>query len=99
MSDQFASGNWVVNRGRESDFVLRWTEFLQWTRSCAPGLVSASLIQDAGDSRHFISFARWESQETMESWRSMPDFQVKLAACRGLCDDFRGSSYTEAAVV
>jgi heme-degrading monooxygenase HmoA len=99
MSDQFASGNWVVRQGGESEFVARWTEFLEWTRACAPGLVSAQLIQDSDDPRHFISFASWESVETMQTWRSLPAFRDRLSACRELCDDFRGSSYTVAAKV
>jgi heme-degrading monooxygenase HmoA len=99
MSDQFASGNWVVNDGRENEFVLRWTEFLKWTRESARGLRSAHLIQDADNPRHFISFASWESSEAMASWRSLPDFATKLGACRALCEDFRGSSYTVAATV
>jgi len=99
MSDQYASGNWVVNRGRENEFIERWTEFLEWTRASARGLRSAQLIQDADDRRHFISFASWESLEAMTIWRSLPDFTTRLGACRALCEDFRGSSYTVAATV
>jgi heme-degrading monooxygenase HmoA len=99
MSEEFASGNWCVNAGREEEFVARWTEFLEWTRSCAPGLGMARLIRDAEDPRHFISFASWESPEEMSRWRSLPGFLAKLKACRDLCEDFRGSSYTVAAAV
>jgi heme-degrading monooxygenase HmoA len=97
MGEHFASGNWVVRAGREDDFVARWKEFLEWTRASAPGLVSARLIRDGGDSRHFISFAIWESAQMIEKWRSLPGFGTRLSACRELCDDFRGSSYTVAA--
>jgi heme-degrading monooxygenase HmoA len=99
VSADYASGSWVVTAGREAEFVERWKEFLGWTRKAAPGLRSANLIQDSADPRHFISFASWESAEAMSSWRSLPDFQVRLGACRALCDDFRGSTCTLAATV
>ncbi len=97
MGDDYASGDWAVSRGRETEFITRWTEFLEWTRASAPGLQSAQLIRDSEDPCHFISFARWETREAMQTWRSLPDFATKLSACRALCDDFRGSSYTMAA--
>jgi heme-degrading monooxygenase HmoA len=99
MSEVFASGNWCVNAGREEEFVGRWSEFLDWTRGSAPGLRSARLIRDAEDPRHFVSFANWDSAEAMSTWRSLPGFMEKMKACRDLCEDFHGSSYTVAAAV
>ena len=99
MHDQYASGNWMVTQRREDEFVKRWTEFLEWTRASFPALRAAQLIRDEDDSRHFISWAGWESADAMQAWRSRPEFADKLGACRALCDDFRGSSYTLAANV
>ena len=99
MGSCYASGNWVVQRGQETEFVNRWTAFLEWSRAAVRGLSSAQLIQDSEEPRHFVSFASWESSEAMSAWRSMPEFATKLGACRELCDDFRGSSYTVAASV
>jgi heme-degrading monooxygenase HmoA len=99
MTNQYASGNWIVNRGSEKEFIARWISFLEWTRASAPGLQSARLIQDADDSRHFISFASWDSAESMKTWRSQPEFARMLGACRELCDDFRGADYSLAAAV
>jgi heme-degrading monooxygenase HmoA len=99
MTDYYASGNWVVNRGLEKDFIQRWQEFLDWTRASTHGLRSAQLIQDSEEPRHFVSFAAWESSEAMKTWRSLPDFAGRLGACRQLCEDFRGSSYTVVATV
>jgi len=99
MSDYYASGNWVVTAGLERDFIQRWQEFLEWTRASTRGLVSAQLIQDSDEPCHFVSFAAWESSEAMKTWRSQPDFAVRLGACRLLCEDFRGSSYTVVAAV
>jgi heme-degrading monooxygenase HmoA len=95
----FASGDWIVSGGREQEFVARWTEFLEWARQGVPGLGSAHLIHDSDNPNHFISFASWESREAMDGWRARPEFATRLGACRELCDDFRGSSYTLAAAV
>ena len=95
----YASGNWVVTKGREEEFVRRWTEFLQWTRASFDELGSAHLIRDEETPAHFVSFATWQSVEALREWRSRPEFAVRMGACRALCDDFRGSSYTLAVVV
>jgi heme-degrading monooxygenase HmoA len=97
--DQFSSGTWRVLDGREREFITRWTEFLEWTRSSSKDLHEARLIQDSDDPNHFVSFASWSSGEAMQRWRSSAEFATKLAACRALCSDFRGSSYTLAAAV
>ena len=99
MSEHYSSGNWVVRGGQEKQFVVRWTEFLEWTRESARGLRSAQLIRDSDEPRHFVSFACWESSEAMQAWRSLPDFAGRLGACRLLCEDFRGSSYTVVATL
>ena len=99
VGDHYGSGNWVVAAGKDGEFIARWTEFLGWTRAAAPGLRWARLIQDDQNARHFISFASWESLEALASWRSLPEFAVKMGACRALCDDFRGGDYTVAATV
>jgi len=95
----YASGTWIVTKGREEEFVRRWTEFLQWTRSTFDELGTAQLIRDEESPGHFVSFATWKSVETLRDWRSRPEFAERLSACRALCDEFRGSSYTLAAVV
>jgi heme-degrading monooxygenase HmoA len=91
--EHFASGNWIVQSGREADFVDRWSQFLAWTREEAPGLRGAMLMKDASDGRHFVSFAAWQGLEELQAWRSLPAFAEKMAACRALCQDFQGSNY------
>lgn len=95
----YASGNWIVTKGREEEFVRRWTEFLQWTRSTFGELGTAQLLRDEETQGHFVSFATWQSINALREWRSRPEFAEHLSACRSLCDEFRGSSYVLAAVV
>ncbi len=99
MNEPYASGNWVVMQGREKEFVERWNEFLEWTRTAFTECKSARLLQDAEDSRHFVSFANWDSAEARQRWRSTPEFAQKFGVCRALCDDFRGTDYMLSAMV
>jgi heme-degrading monooxygenase HmoA len=95
----FASGNWHVKEGREEEFIGRWLEFLRWTRSNAPGLLSASLIRESEEPRHFVSFARWDEAASRDAWRTLEGFPDKLGACRELCDDFEGGNFEQVASV
>jgi heme-degrading monooxygenase HmoA len=93
MADSFASGNWHVVQGKEEEFIERWTEFLQWTRSTQPALIGAGLIRDEGDPNHFVSFAQWADAPARNAWKNSEGFMERFSACRALCDDFKGSDY------
>jgi len=95
----FASGNWLVTDGKQDEFVARWTEFLGWTRANVPGLEGASLIQDTGDPRHFVSFALWSDAGARGAWKQMAGFAEHLGACRALCEEMAGSDFELAAEV
>lgn len=95
-ADSYASGNWFVKQGEEDTFLKRWREFLEWTRDNAPGFSRATLIRDAANPHHFISFAEWDDDSSQNAWRSLPEFTAKLGACRALCDDFQGGSFHRA---
>ncbi|MEX0833107.1 MAG: antibiotic biosynthesis monooxygenase family protein [Actinomycetota bacterium] len=97
--ETYASGNWKVKDGSEGEFLQRWTEFLEWTKQAAPGLTSASLIRDAENPRHFVSFAEWKDEGSRKGWQSHEEFPAKLSRCRELCDEFVGGSYDLAARV
>ncbi len=99
MKSPCASGNWLVSPGREKEFIARWIEFLEWTRSSFIEFQSAQLIQDSEDSCHFVSVSSWDSADAMKQWRSRLEFADKLGACRALCDEFRGADYSLAAMV
>ena len=96
---RMVSGDWRVRRGSEAEFIARWREFLEWTKANAPGFLGARLIQDTGEPTHFVSYAEWESGAARQAWRALPEFSVKLGACRALCDEMRGADYDLAAAV
>ena len=94
----YASENWQVKEGSEDEFVSRWAQFLRWTRDNIPGFLEATLIRDAGDPRHFVSFARWDDEASREAWGA-PGFEEKFGACRELCEDFQGGPFIPVASV
>jgi quinol monooxygenase YgiN len=93
VAKDMVSGDWHVRPGSEDEFVKRWTEFLDWTRASARGFRGARLIRDTEDGSHFLSFAEWDSDEARQAWRGLPDFPLRLGACRALCEDMRGVNY------
>src|SRR5262245_36076834 len=90
---QFASGDWVVADGKQDEFLQRWTEFLEWTRAEAPGLIEAHLLRDTQDPRHFVSFSGWPDEASRPQWRTHDGFQSHLDAARNLCASFSNSDF------
>lgn len=99
MGDLFASGNWHVRAGQEEEFVQRWKAFLGWTREAHPSMERATLIRDAGNAGHFLSFAEWADPAGRNAWREDPGFMEHFSACRELCDDFQGGDFNRTVTV
>ena len=99
MAEHYASGTWNVRPGCEQDFVERWTEFLQWTRTDYPSMLAATLIRDRRVPGHYLSFAEWADEHSRAAWRAAPEFQARLGACRALCEDMGGADYDRVATV
>ena len=93
----YASGNWLVQAGREDDFVERWTTFTQWSLDNAPGTESFTLLRDTAQPRRFLSIGTFESQEAVTQWRERPEFTELRDACREVCELFEPHDYTVAA--
>ena len=94
MSNQpFTSGDWVVKEGNEQEFIDRWTAFAKWTRDNADGADSFWLIQERTNPTHFISFGSWADVESVDKWRSGPEFPDRLGRVREVCDEFAAKDY------
>ena len=93
----YSSGEWLVRRGSEDEFIEAWTSFIEWSLDNAPGAVSFVLVRSTEEPRKFLSLGAWENQEAQEAWRDMPRMQVMLGHCRALCDEFDTYRYTSAA--
>jgi heme-degrading monooxygenase HmoA len=95
----YTSGDWRVTEGREEEFVQAWTEFTSWSHENASGSEEFILIRQARDPRHFLSFGAWDSLDSVDTWRSRPEFADLLGRCRALCDEFDSADYVLAARV
>jgi heme-degrading monooxygenase HmoA len=96
---QYTAGTWVVKEGSEAEFIARWEEFTGWSLANAPGAHHFVLIREEADPRRFLSFGAWDDRSAVDAWRGTAEFQQRLAACRELCDDFKGTDHTLAAAV
>lgn len=99
MSESFASGTWHVLPGKDAEFVHAWTEFLRWTAGAYPELVVASLLKNEEAPGHYVSVAEWGDAATRARWKADPEFAVKIAACRALCERMVGANYQRVVTV
>jgi heme-degrading monooxygenase HmoA len=89
----WASGDWTVTEGKEDEFVERWKAWLGWSSQNVPGFVSATLVRDTQDPRHFVSFSSWKDAGARDAWKNSDGFAEKFPATRELCDAFRGGDF------
>jgi heme-degrading monooxygenase HmoA len=97
--EHWASGNWTVQEGKEDEFVERWKDWLGWSSENIAGFVSATLIRDTENPRHFVSFSDWTDDQAKQGWQSLDEFSEKMGACRELCEDFQKFDFTRVASV
>jgi len=98
MGTAYASGDWRVKKGKESEFEARWVEFLDYTRTHS-GFGSALLLHDQDEPQHYLSESDWDSNEQINAWRTSAGFEPRFKACVALCDEFVGRGYEETASV
>lgn len=99
IGEPFTSGNWIVKEGREDEFIVRWTEFVEWSIQTM-GSDAADppvLIRETTNPRRFISFGGWSNAEAVQRWRQHPDFADRLGRARELCDEFAAGDFIVAA--
>jgi len=85
----FSSGQWLVKPSKEAEFISAWDTFAQWTVQNQAGAGSGHLLQDTTNSRSFLSFGPWDSEDAIQQWRQKPEFQTFLSRARELCDDIQ----------
>ena len=91
----YASGNWLVKKGKEAEFVRMWHDWLEWARDNAEGFKWAKLTRSVDDPRRFVSFSEWESEKARADWREHKRFQDGLESLRAITDEFVGGNYNE----
>jgi heme-degrading monooxygenase HmoA len=87
MATPYTLTSWVVKRGREAEFVERWSEWAEWSHR--EGLAArAMLLRDADDPERFVSFGPWESMQAVRNWRALAGYQGRVAKLREVVDHF-----------
>jgi hypothetical protein len=51
----YSSGEWSVLEGSETEFIERWTKFIEWSLDNAPGAESFVLVRSTEEPRKFLS--------------------------------------------
>lgn len=87
MLDTYTHTTWRVKPGRESEFVSRWTDWVEWSRLQGLG-AHARLLRDVDDPVTFISFGPWEALDAARNWRATPGYQERVALLREVVESF-----------
>ncbi len=83
----FTSGRWLVYEDQVPAFVSAWDEFAEWATREVPGGPWAVLLRDRDNPRLFFSFGPWDSLESIEDFRSRPEFSEFLGRARPMLED------------
>ena len=95
----YASGTWVVKKGREEDFARAWQQAADDASLKFPG-VTFRLLRDAENPRRFIAFSGpWRNEEQIASARSLPSFHALTAETEKLTESGELSTFELAAEV
>jgi len=96
--DVYTAGLWTVRPGNEALFIAAWQEFATWTTQHGPGNPNARLLQDLNEPRRFLSFGLWDSNESVDAWRQLPEFQAFFAKAKELCEAIEPYTLRQVAV-
>jgi heme-degrading monooxygenase HmoA len=87
MAETYTSGTWLVKDGEDEAFVQAWTAFVEWAGEM-PGSGVFRLVRDLDQPRRYMSFAPWESFDTQQAWKSLPEFPERIGRVRQHCENF-----------
>lgn len=83
----FSSAIWVVKSGNEQKLIDLWSDFADWTGKNIAGSTEASLLQSLDEPQKFLSFGPWQSLESVEDWRSRPQFKEYFSQLQEICEE------------
>jgi quinol monooxygenase YgiN len=84
----YTSADWLINEGREDEFVRAWTEFVDWSLEEDVGALGGMLFQDGSEPRRFLSIGPWKSAEAANAWFTSPELQERSQPFRELAEHF-----------
>lgn len=86
-NQRFSVGIWLVEPGKENEFVATFSDFAKWVFSRSLGAGEVYLLQDIQQSNRFITCGPWENLQKIEEWRKLPEFKDFFAKAKGMCID------------
>jgi len=79
--------SWTVKKGREAEFIERWSEWAEWSHR--EGLAErAILLRDVDNPEEFVSFGPWVSMQAVRNWRALSGYQDRVARLREVVEHF-----------
>jgi heme-degrading monooxygenase HmoA len=85
----YTCADWLVEEGREADFVREWTEFVDWSLERGDGAIGGMVLQDPSEPRRFFTIGPWESADALRAWMSDPSLEERSEPLKGLADQFQ----------
>ena len=81
----YTTGIWLVNPGREEEFIAAWKEFAEWTSRLGGGSLEVLLLQDAEQPQRFVSVGPWKDVPDIRAWRNTTEFGAFMQRAKELC--------------
>lgn len=78
---------WVVQPGREDEFLRLWQELADWTVT-ENFAQSAMLLRDADRPNVFVSFGPWHTIDEIERWRRTSGFAERIERLRAVLESW-----------
>ena len=85
----YTSARWNVRAGSEKDFVKTWTRLINWTRKRKFGLEEAVMLQEADDSRRFVSLLTWKDLDEIATWRKSAEYKKYISQLQEFCEEIQ----------
>ena len=87
MAGVYTTGSWKPFPGHEDAFLEEWKGFMAWACSL-PGAGRALLARDLRDPERFVSFAEWDSMESVSAWKGSAEFKPRMSRVQEHVDKF-----------
>jgi quinol monooxygenase YgiN len=82
----YTSGRFSVKLGEEDAFISAVEAVADWTMVTFPSVLEITLLRDSSRRGGFFTVFRWEDEESIEAWRSDPEFGAYMTQISEHCE-------------
>jgi heme-degrading monooxygenase HmoA len=82
----YTSGRFSVKLGQEDAFISAVEAVADWTMVNFPSVREITLLRDTSRRGGFFTAFRWEDEESIEAWRSDPEFGAHMTQISEHCE-------------